>query len=409
MSSPATTFETLREQFSPGVALIAKMIGTGAVETSAEGSVVTLSDGRELLDFGSYGVTLLGHRHPAVLAAINAALERMPTATRVLANPSVAGFAAALSRRCGADLRQVWLGCDGSDAVEVSIKLARRASGRSRLLAVKGAFHGKTLGALSLTANPVFRRGLEPLLSNVSWLRRDDFEGVRRETARGDVAAVIFEPVQGEAGVRPLDPKLLHRWVDDAHAAGAFAISDEVQAGLGRCGPFSPSISHGLKPDAVLLGKALGGGLLPLSAVVATKSLAAPLIADPTWHSATFGGHPLACAAGSAALAALEAEAPNAIGIERELSIGLKTLTHKHAEVIIEVRGSGLLWGVQLASPVAAGEMLLGVAHRGLLVSPCLSSSDTIRLMPPMVATKSQVESALAIIDETAAELTGDH
>ena len=368
---------------------------------AASGAVVTLSDGRELIDFGSYAVTLLGHRHPSVLAALAESLATMPTATRALANPVTAAFAAELSERCGDPLRRVWLGSDGAAAVEAALKLARRSSGQTKVLVVEGAFHGKTLGALALTRNPLLREGLEPLLAPVAELPRDDPEAVRREAAAGDVAALVVEPIQGEAGVRVLDPAVLARWAIDARTAGAFLISDEIQAGLRRSGPFSPSLAAGLAPDAVLFGKALGGGMMPLSALVATEALAAPLIADPTWHSATFSGHPLACAAGRAALVAIEAEAENGSAVAEIVSAGLLELGAAHPGVIAEVRGAGLIWGIELASPGAAGAALIELAQGGLLVSPCLSSTRTIRLLPPMVTSPEQAADALAILAAT--------
>lgn len=395
------TLARVGQHISPGAALTAKVLGGGAIEARGSGATVVLSDGRRLLDFGSYGVTLLGHRHPAVLAALSDALEGMPTATRVLANPTTAAFAAELVQRCGEPLRRVWIGSDGSDVVEVALKLGRRVTERMRVLVVEGAFHGKTLGALALTTNAAFRTGLEPLLGSVSVLPRDDPEAVRRETDRGDVAALVFEPIQGEAGVRPLDPAVLQRWVVDARAAGTFVISDEIQVGLGRCGPFSSSIAAGLDPDAVLLGKALGGGLMPLSAMVATDALAAPLVADPTWHTTTFGGHPLACAAGVAALAALEETSLHGGSVGGMLGSGLEKLSCEHPDVIAEVRGTGLIWGLEFATPGAAGAALIEFAQLGLLVSPCLSSNSTIRLLPPMVASPEQIEKALEIVAAT--------
>jgi putrescine aminotransferase len=399
------TLEQVGRHFSPGTALSAKVIGGGAVEVAASGAVVTLSDGREMLDFGSYAVTLLGHRHPIVLAALVAGLGTMPTATRSLANPVTAAFAAELSERCGGALQRVWLGSDGADAVEAALKLARRGSGRMRILAVEGAFHGKTLGALALTRNQRFRQGLEPLLGPVTELPRDDPEAVRLEAAADDVAALVFEPVQGEAGVHVLDPAVLGRWAADARAAGAFVISDEIQAGLRRAGPFSPSLAAGLEPDAVLFGKALGGGLMPISALVASEALAAPLVADPSWHSATFGGHPLACAAARAALVAIEAEAENGRAIAATVDAGLRELGAAHPESIAEIRGNGLIWGIEFAAPGAAGAALVGLAQRGLLVSPCLSSTSTVRLLPPMVTSPGQAADALAILAATLPEL----
>lgn len=364
----------------------------------ASGATVVLSDGRRLLDFGSYGVTLLGHRHPAVLAALSDALERMPTATRILANPTTTAFVADLVERCGEPLQRVWIGSDGSDAVEAALKLARRTTKRMRVLVVEGAFHGKTLGALALTTNSNFRAGVEPLLGSVAVLPRDDPKAVHRELERGDVAALIFEPIQGEAGVRPLDLEVLRPWVDDARAAGCFVISDEIQVGLGRCGPFSPAIAAGLQPDAVLLGKSLGGGLVPLSAMVATDAFAAPLIADPTWHTTTFGGHPLSCAAGHAALMALDATAANGARVGEMLATGLRRLAQEHVGLIEEVRGAGLIWGLEFATPGAAGAALIELAQGGLLVSPCLSSNNVIRLLPPMVTSPEEIDDALGIL-----------
>ncbi len=392
-------FEVLRRHVGPGAALGAKFAGRDAVEVEASGAVVRLSDGRELIDFGSYAVTLLGHRPPAVVAAVADQLGRMPTATRTLANPVVTGLVADLAERTGPSLSRVWLGSDGADAVELALKLARRRTGRTRVLAVERAFHGKTLGALALTWNPIFRAGLEPLLEHVTHLDPDDAGAVARETARGDVAALVVEPIQAEAGVHALDPALLRRWADDAHAAGAYVVSDEIQIGLRRCGPLSVAASHGVEPDALLLGKALGGGVVPLAATIATEDLHAPLAADPTWHTSTFGGHPLSCAAGRAALREIDAFAPRAADVSERFAAGLARLRHAHADVVVDVRGQGLLWGLELASPGIAGTVLVELAQRGLLVSPCLSARQTIRLLPPMVASDDQIDAALEILE----------
>jgi putrescine aminotransferase len=393
--SDAAVFEAIRHHVSGGLALAFKLAGHGAVEAEADGAVVRLSDGRDVLDFGSYAVTLLGHRPSAVVAAVAEQLQRMPTSTRTLANPAVAAFAGELARRCGEPLDRVWIGTDGSDAVEVAVKLARRRADRLCVLAVEGAFHGKTLGALALTANRAFRTGLESLLGHVTHIAPTDRDAVHREVRSGDVAALVIEPIQGEGGVRPLDPAVLRRWSGAAHAAGAFVISDEIQCGLRRCGPVSLAIELGLEPDAVLFGKALGGGVLPLSAMVATADLHAPLASDPTWHSATFGGHPLSCAAGHAALAMIDALAERAVDVSAALAGGLERLALAHVGVVTDVRGAGLMWGLELATPGTAGAVLVELARRGVLVSPCLSAPRTLRLLPPMVTSDEQLERAL--------------
>ncbi len=410
MSAPADALDALRRRGAPGLALAAKLTGGGAVEIAAQGATVRLSDGRELIDFGSYGVSLVGHRHPVIVAAVAEQLERMPATTRVLANPVTAACMDELAIRLGEPLERVWLGSDGADAVELAVKLARRATGRPRVLAVRGSFHGKTLGALALTWNPAFREGAGQL-APVAHLDDTDSLAVERETAAGDVAAIIFEPVQGEGGARNLDQDILRRWVQDAHRAGAFAICDEVQTGMRRCGPLSVAREAGIEVDAVLLGKALGGGVMPLSAVVGTRELFDPLLKDPTWHTTTFGGHPLACAAGCAALRLVDDLAPAAADLAAHLQDGLASLARAHSKVVAELHGIGLLRGIELQSPGAAGSVVIELAQAGVLVSPCLSAPSTVRLLPPMVTTREQLDSAFEALDvalERAAEYVGD-
>jgi putrescine aminotransferase len=386
----------VKRHLSPGLALGYKLIGRGAFECEAHGATVVLSDGREVLDFGAYGAVMLGHRHPAVLAAVRAQLDTLTTSTRALANPVVAGFVSDLLATFSDRYERAWLGSDGADVVEVAVKLARRASGRLRVLAVERSFHGKTLGALPLTANRAFHTGLEPLLGYASHIAADDPAAVARETGKGDVAAVIFEPVQGEGGVHVLAHDVLGRWAADARAAGAFVISDEIQCGLRRCGPISLAVDYGVEPDAVLLGKALGGGVMPLAALVATERLHRPLARDPTWHSSTFGGHPLACAAGRAALAVVEDPATRARmdEIARYCETALGALGERHRDVVADVRGKGMLWGIELRNAGLAGTVLVELAERDVLVSPCLSAPRTIRIVPPLVATDEQLRQA---------------
>jgi putrescine aminotransferase len=393
-------FRTMRRHLSPGLAIAYQLAGQGAHETEALGATVRLSDGREVTDFGSYGITLLGHRCPPVIDAVTAQLGTMPTATRTLANPAVIEFARELQASCGDDLSRVWLGSDGADAVEAAVKLARRVTGRPRVLAVAGAFHGKTLGALALTHAAVFHEGLEPLLAYVTHLPPGDPEAVAREAAAGDVAALIFEPIRGEGGVWPLDPEIAGRWAADARSAGAFVISDEIQVGLRRCGDFSMALAGGWSPDAVLFGKALGGGIMPLSAMVATPELFEPLVENPRWHTSTFGGSPLACAAGTAALAAIGDLAERGAVVGKAVEAGLRALAAAHPDLEIEIRGAGLLWGIDLR-PEAADAVLAALPGHGLLVSSCLSSPRTIRLLPPMVATDAEIERALDALDQT--------
>lgn len=394
-----TVFDAVDRHRAPRPAPGQRHLGRDAHEVTAYGATVQLSDGREVIDFGSPAVTLLGHRPDRVVAAVRHQLARMPTTTKAVTNPVVAGFAEELLQRCGARLDRAWVGSDGADAVEIAVKLARRSTGRPRVLAVRGGFHGATLGALALTWSPAFRAGLDEVLHHVTHIPPDDPEAVARETRAGDVAALIVEPIQGEYGIRPLAEPVLARWALDAHAAGAFVLADEVQVGLRRCGPFSVALRQGWRPDAVLFGTALGGGVLPLAAVAGTAQLFEPLHRDPAWHSAAFGGHPLACAAGRAALRAVDEFVERGRQVGETVGHTVRALAGRHPDLVADVRGHGLLWGMELHSPTAADAVRTALADRGLLVSPCLGSPRTLRLAPPMVTTERELARALDALD----------
>jgi putrescine aminotransferase len=393
-------FRQARRHLAPGLALGQKMTGRGAAEERAAGAEVELTNGRTVLDFGSYAVTLLGHNHPDVVAAVVDQLGRMSTSTRVLANPVTTALAARLLELLAPSrLRRAWFGQGGADAVEAALKLARLATGRPRVLAVEGAYHGKTLGALAATWSPRYRGGLGDVLAPTTHLAPDDPDAVRRAAAGGDVAALVFEPVQGESGVRPLDPDVLRRWSTDARAAGAFVIADEIQCGLYRTGVASVSLAAGLDPDAVLLGKPLGGGVMPLSAALFGEELYGPLARDPFVHSSTFSGHPLSCAAALAGVDALERVAPRIAALGARLGPALARLAAAFGDLVYETRGSGLLWGMEMTSSDAAGTALMELSERGLLLSPCLGRPEVLRLLPPAVISDRQLDRALQILE----------
>lgn len=381
-----------RRYFGRGLAFSHRMAGQGAIEVGGTGAWIDLSDGRRFLDLGSYGVAQLGRRHPLVVDAVRRQLDVLPTSSRSLAHPGAAQAAETLVGLVDPPrLTRCWFGHNGADVVEAALKLARAATGRPRVLAVEGAYHGKTLGALAVTSSPLYRHPIEALLRAVTHIDPGDPLAVGREVAAHDVAALIIEPVQGEGGVRPLDPDVLRTWSASAATADVFVIADEVQCGLRRYGPVSVAVAEGLRPDAVLFGKALGGGVMPASALVATPRMHAPIGEDPFFHSMTFSGHPLTCAAVSASLEAIEVLSGNVARIGGEISTILHALHADHPTLLTCVRGRALLWGIELATPDAAGTFLLEAAERGLVLSPCLGAPEVIRLMPPMVMTPDDV------------------
>ncbi|MEU5882412.1 aspartate aminotransferase family protein [Spirillospora sp. NPDC047279] len=380
-----------RHHLSPGLALAHRMAGGGAWETSADGAWITLSDGRRMLDLGSYGVTLLGHRHPAVTAAVAAQLARLPTSSRSLANDVTPRLAHRLIEALGhAPLRRCWFGCNGADAVDLALKLARASTGRPRVLAAVGAFHGKTLGALSATWYARYRDVFAAHLAATTHVEVTDLDAVERELAAGDVAALIVEPVQGEGGVRPVPREVLVGWGELARRHGSHLIADEVQTGFHRCGGMSVALDSGAEVSAVLLGKALGGGVAPISAVVGTEELFGPLVRDPFLHTTTFSGHPLSAAAALSALDAV-ADLPDR---GPAFAAILERLRRAHPELIADVRGRGHLWGVELNDSHTAGVLLLELAAAGVVVSPCLGRPEVIRLLPPAVLSDADLEAA---------------
>jgi len=399
LPSARETFRRIRRHLVPAMALAGKLAGQGAVEESALGCRVRLSDGRQVLDFGSYAVQLLGHRNPSVIEAVRGQLDVMPTSTRSLSNPVSAAAAEHLVEYLGGALGRVYFGMNGADAVEVAIKLARLATGRTTVVAATGGYHGKSMGALALTHHERYRQGLTDLLAGVVHVDPRDPGAVAAVADRAPVAAVVFEPVQGENGVFELDGAVLRQWCADAHAADAFVIADEIQVGLRRCGAPSVALQDGLPVDAVLLGKPLGGGVVPLSAAVCSQRLYAPLIDDPFRHTATFGGQPLCTAALPAALAAIEANAENGTRVADRIQQALMGIHHRHGDLVTAVRGRGLLWGVDFSSPQFAGEVQLALAQEGLLVSPCLSRPETLRLLPPITAAADDVDEAVAAVE----------
>jgi putrescine aminotransferase len=387
------------EHMVPGIVQIQRLIGSGAFEAAAEGAEVQLSDGRTLIDFGSYAVMLFGHRPEPVVRAVHEALEVSPASTRMLVNP----YSALLAERLTAmldpgTLSRVVFGLNGADAVETALKLAIAETGHARVLAVEGGFHGKSMGALAVTADAERRQPVSEFLGTVRHLPlRED--AVREAVREAPFAALIFEPIQGEGGGRVLPPELLRRWCADARAAGVFVIADEIQVGLRRCGPVSLAIEHELTPDAILLGKALGGGVMPLSAMVCTPALFAPLMRDPFFHTATFGGHPLSCAAGLAALDYLDTIGDQVDQTAGALADGIERIAKANAGAISAARATGLFGVLEFTSPALANMTLLECGRHGLLLSRCLSAPTVLRVLPPATTPPHLMERALEILD----------
>ncbi|WP_443057483.1 aspartate aminotransferase family protein [Streptomyces sp. NBC_00696] len=383
-----TTADLYRRHLGTGRAVMGTVLG-GMAETHSEGAWVYTDDGRRYLDFGGYGVFILGHRHPAVLDAVRRQLDAHPLATRVFLEPVAAKAAAALAARTPTGLDHVHFVNSGAEATEAGLKLAR-AHGRNALVTTVSGYHGKTLGALSVTANSLYQEAFQPLLPDTAQVAYGDLAGLDTVLrARRDRACVILEPVQGEGGVRIPPVGYLAEAAALCRVYGAFLIVDEVQTGLGRLGTWWGVDAEGVVPDVLLVGKGLSGGVVPVAAMVATEDAYGPFSRDPYLHTSTFGASPIACAAALAAVETIDREdiVGRAAALGRQLLAGVEDVCAPYrGHLVHDVRGRGLLIGIEFTRAQAVGETLLELVSRGVLVNHSLNSTRILRLTPPAIA-----------------------
>lgn len=391
-----------RDHLAAGRAVLGTVLG-GMVETASEGAWVFTEDGRRYLDFGGYGVFILGHRHPAVTAAVHRQVDTHPLASRVFLEPVAARAAEALAGRTPDGLNRVHFVNSGAEATEAALKLAR-AHGRTALVSTAGGYHGKTLGALSATPNPTYQRPFEPLLPDTTVVPYGDAGALADTLAPlGERACVIVEPVQGEGGVRIPPPGYLAEVGRLCAAHGAFLVVDEIQTGLGRLGSWWGLDGERVRPDALLVGKGLSGGVVPVAAMVATDAAYRPFSRDPYLHTSTFAASPIACAAALAAVETLAREdaVPRARAIGLRLLHGVRAACAPHLGGLVgEVRGRGLLIGLEFTAEQAVGETILELVGHGVLVNHSLNAGRVLRLTPPAVVGEDEVRLFLAALTE---------
>jgi len=399
--------ELYRRHVSAGQARLARLMEL-PLECRSAGCLVYDENETAYLDCGGYGVFLLGHCHPAVVAAVRRQLETHPLSTRVMLNPELARAAARLAGVAPAGLDYVYFANSGAEAVEAALKLAR-LHGRRRLIATHGGFHGKTFGALSVTGRPAYQDPFRPLLPDVRFIPFGDVAALADALAEaGAEGCLICEPVQAEGGVRIPPPGYLRQARELTRRHGALFVLDEIQTGMGRLGAWWGADHEGIAPDILLAGKSLSGGAVPVGAVVATAEVFAPLSADPFLHSSTFGGNPLAMAAVQAAIqATTEEDLPGRAGalgawLLAELRERLAGLG---PDLLVEVRGVGLLIGIELATPALAGELMLALLRRRVVVSHSLNAHSVVRLTPPATLTAEHCDWLLTAVAAAAAKL----
>ncbi|MBV9270123.1 MAG: aspartate aminotransferase family protein [Candidatus Eremiobacteraeota bacterium] len=396
----AETFENYRNYVNPPLARVMK-VSSSPIEVRAQGSTIWDQNGKAYLDFaGGYGVFTLGHSHPKILAAVKAQMDLMSLSGKTMFNVMLGRAAKRLAELAPGDLQISFFANSGTEAVEGAVKLARVATQRKKVVSTFNAYHGKTLGALSVSGRDYFKDAYRPLLGDVELLEYGSTTGV--EEAISDAAAFIVEPVQGEGGVNVPPAGYLRELRDICERTGTLLIADEVQTGLGRCGLMFACNRDGVVPDIMTLAKGLSGGIIPVGAYIARPNVwNAAYGKHPVMHTSTFGGNELACAAALSAMDVLIEESliENARERGEQLITGARELAARYPGVVKDVRGMGLLVGVELTSEGYGGWIIPEMLKHGVTAAWTLNMQRVIRLEPPLVVTKDEVSQALRALE----------
>ncbi len=347
-----------------------------------EGCYVWDEDGRRYLDLlGGLAVNVLGHGHPALVAAVTDQLRTLGQVSNFFATPPQVALAERLLEVSGAHHGRVFFANSGTEALEAAFKIARR-TGRPKIVAAEGGFHGRTMGSLALTGKPAIREPFKPLPGGVVHVPYGNAAALG-EAVDAETAAVVLEPIQGEAGVRMPPAGYLTAARDITRRHGALLVLDEVQTGVGRTGEWFAYQHDGVRPDVVAVAKGLGGGV-PIGACLGLGS-AADLL-GPGSHGSTFGGNPVAAAAGLVVLDTVERDGllDNVGKVGDQIRHGVEALGHP---LVAGVRGRGLLLAVELTERIAT-EVSVAALDAGFIVNPV--SADALRLAPPLVLAADQ-------------------
>ncbi len=405
--STSSGFEGVSEAFRRHLAATSSE-PIGVMVDRAEGPWIYTPEGRRYLDLLSgIGVANLGHTHPAVVEAVRRQNERhhhvMVYGEYV--QEEQARFAAELAEVTPAGLDTVFFVNSGAEAVEGALKTARKATGRRKFVAFEGAYHGDTMGALSVAGNRSYQEPFLPLVEPVSLLPFGEADAL--DTIDEHTAAVIVEPVQGEGGVRIPPDGFLSALSERCRRTGALLIFDEVMTGFGRTGRLFACEHRGVVPDLLVLAKALGGGY-PLGAFIGARELLHTLTHDPPLaHVTTFGGHPVSCAAGRAALRVL---------LEEDLPARAETVGARFRERLSDsllplgardVRGLGLFIGIEFPSADITRSFTDGCRERGILLGWTLHADRVVRLAPPLITPENVLDEATETMASVLSRLSG--
>lgn len=413
---PAEVRRTHAAHINPTLVEALGLLGYGRDFVRAEGLVLTDAGGREYLDFlAGYGSLLLGHNHPDVREALAEVLKSgSPNFLQIAPQPLAGALAARLAKAAPGDLEMAYLVSSGSEAVEGAMKLCRAVTRRPRFVSAELGFHGNTWGALSITGGKKYRAPFEPLMKECALVPWGDPDAIARELRKRDVAAVVLEPMQGEGGMRLAPRGYLEEVSRLCKRYGTLFVLDEVQTGLGRTGKMFACEHDNVVPDVIAVAKGLSGGLVPVGAYLTTKRLwerAYGTLDRYDSHSATFTGGPLACAAGLATLEVIARDRliARAAELGDHLGAALRNAAAGHP-LVKEVRGRGLLWGIELRAPggdatasVVGQWLAVGMMERGMVTQVATQAGEVIRAEPPLLVERAQIDRFASALAETLA------
>ncbi|MED1205704.1 putrescine aminotransferase [Heyndrickxia acidicola] len=411
------TVDGFRENVNPGFLTYRKTVTKdgqfAAVEWSDNGACFKDVNGKEYIDcLGGFGIYNVGHRNPKVVKAVTDQLKRQALHSQDLLDPLRAMLAKILAEITPGDLKYAFFTNSGTESVEAALKLAKMYSERTTFISTTRAFHGKSLGSLSGTAKGMFRKPFLPLIPGFRHVPFGDIEMMRKtfETSSmvgEDVAAVILEPIQGEGGIILPPENYLKEVRELCDQFGALLIFDEVQTGMGRTGKMFAAELYDVVPDIICLAKAFGGGVMPAGAIVAKEKVFKSWFPNPFMHTTTFGGNPLACAAAIATIGVLiEERLP-----ERSAEVGeyfleeLKKAAEGHEDKVLEIRGKGLMIGIEFHKDEIGYEVSKGMFDHGVLVAGTLINSKTIRIEPALTISYEEVDKVVSTFKQVLAKV----
>jgi putrescine aminotransferase len=402
----AEVIEKTATYVNPGLAKLLAFAGFG-VEMKAEGCYIWDQEGKKYLDcLGGYGTFALGHRHPKVVEAVKRQLDTMPLSAKAFFNTKQADLAEMLAKRAPKGLQYTFFSNSGTEAVEAALKFAKAATGKAKIVSTHGGYHGKTIGALATTGKTKYQKKFEPLMPGVEFIDYGELDQAS-VAIDGNTAAIIVETIQGEGGIVVPPAGYIAGLRGICNRTGALLIADEVQTGMGRAGTLFGCEVEGITPDILTLAKALGGGVMPIGATMGTPEVWDKVFGEnPLLHTSTFGGNELACAAGIATIQTIEEEGllERCQSMGERLIAGLNQVQADHSDLVKEVRGRGLMIGVELTMDEVGELSVAQMLKRGMCVAYTLNNPRVIRFEPPYIITESEVDFAVETFRSAIAE-----